>query len=544
MQKYWYKNAIIYSLHVESFMDSNGDGIGDFKGLTSSLNYLSDLGVNCIWLLPFFTSPNKDHGYDVVDYYNVDPRYGTLGHFVEFLSNAEARGIRVLVDLVLNHTSVEHPWFQEARKGKDNKYHDYYIWVDEKPRLKEDKNMVGRGDNWAWDAVAGRYYYHTFYEHQADLNISNPLVQEEIKYIFRFWLRLGVSGFRLDAVPHMLATNGNMKWTNSPFQFLKDLRTCMEEYRPDGMLLAEADTKPKKYLDYFGNSDQIQMLFNFHLNNNIFLCLAKGEAKSIKDAFDELPLEKLTIAEQMATFLRNHDELDLIGLDKKERDLVFEVFAPEEHMRIYGRGIRRRLAPLLNNDRRKLELLHSLLFSLPGTPVMRYGDEIGMGDDLSLKERNSVRTAMQWTEEPNAGFSSAQGHVEIPIIRDGAYGYPILNVHTQLRDPNSLLNVIKRMIDARMSCKEFGLGTHEFLKTGHKGVLAHCCTQGHGLSLALHNFTGEEVWIKAPLDEDNFSHLLECFADQSYEPYQSGQELRLAPYGYRWFTKSTLLTIA
>lgn len=303
MQKHWYKNAIIYSLHVESFMDSNGDGVGDFKGLTSSLNYLSNLGINCIWLLPFFSTTNKDHGYDIIDYYNVDPRYGSLGHFVEFLSSAEDIGIRVLLDLVLNHTSVEHPWFREARKGKDNRYHDYYIWVDEKPKTKNGKNIVGRDDTWAWDELAGQYYYHTFYEHQADLNISNPIVQDEIKYILRFWLRLGVSGFRLDAVPHMLASNGNMQWETSPFQFIKDLRRCVEEYSPEGLLLAEVDTKPKKYLDYFGDSDQVQMLFNFHLNNNIFLSLAECDAKPILDAFKELPFEKMNYPEQMATFL-------------------------------------------------------------------------------------------------------------------------------------------------------------------------------------------------------------------------------------------------
>ena len=543
MSTYWYKNAIIYSAHLETFMDSNADGIGDFKGLSRSLDYLSGLGITCIWLLPFFPSPNRDHGYDISEYLNIDPRYGTLGHFVEFIDAAEERGIRVLIDLVLNHTSVDHPWFQEARKDKNSKYHKYYIWMDEKPANSHEDIVFAhhQNGNWEYDNVARQYYYHTFYQHQPDLNLTNPEVQEEIKYILHFWLKLGIAGFRMDAVPHMLRNKGNEKFAGDPFQFLKDIRSFVEEQRKDALLLAEVDTEPKEYVKFFGNGDQVQMLLNFYLNNHIFLALARKEATPVERALEKLP--QTSIKEQMGIFIRNHDELDLERLTDQERNDVYSAFAPEENMRIYGRGIRRRLAPMLHNDRKCIELVYSLLFSLPGTPVLRYGDELGMGDDLSLPERNSVRTAMQWSTERHGGFSaSGEDKVSVPVIGDGEYGYKKINAHDQMRNQNSLLNWMERAISVRKECMEFGWGDYEVLKTKNSAVLAHGCYWKNGYAIAVHNFSGQECVIRLELKEEGkVEHLIECFSDQQYDMVAHvNRELRIGPFGYRWFRKSAL----
>ena len=542
MVKYWYKNAIIYSLHVKTFMDGNGDGIGDFKGLTLSLDYLAGLGVTCIWILPFFPTPNKDHGYDVADYLNVDERFGTLGHFVEFLDAAEEKGIRVIIDLVVNHTSVDHPWFQQARKDRNSKYRKYYIWLDEKPENSNEDIVFGhhQNGNWEYDEVAGQYYYHTFYQHQADLNISNPDVQEEIKYILHFWLKLGIAGFRMDAVPHMLKNKGNEKFKDDPFQFLRNVRRFNEDQRKDAILLAEVDTEPEKYQDFFGDSNQVQMLFNFYLNNHIWLALARKSALPVADALRRLP--QTTLKEQMGIFIRNHDQLDLERLTEEERNEVFKVFGPDPEMQIYGHGIRRRVAPMLNNDRQWMELAYSLLFSLPGTPILRYGQEIGMGDDLSLKERDSVRTAMQWSDEKHGGFSAFAGdETAVPIIREGEYGYKAVNVHKQMRDPKSLLNWIERAISVRKECVEFGYGDYELLETNNSAVLAYVCRYKGGAAFAIHNFSDQECTVKVKFTDTVFEHMIEYFSNEDYEPVQPvSPEVRLSRYGYRWFRKSPL----
>jgi maltose alpha-D-glucosyltransferase/alpha-amylase len=542
MAKYWYKNAIIYSTHVEIFMDSDGDGIGDFKGLSRSLDYLAGLGVTCIWLLPFFTSPNRDHGYDIMDYLNVDPRFGTLGHFVEFLDAADEKGMHVIIDLVLNHTSTDHPWFQQARKDRNSKYHNYYIWLDEKPANPNEDIIFGhhQNGNWEFDQQAGRYFYHTFYQHQPDLNITNPAVQEEIKYILHFWLKLGIAGFRMDAVPHMMRNKGNAKFDGDPFQFLRDIRSFVEDQRKDAILLAEVDTEPEKYEDFFGQGNQVQMLLNFYLNNYIFLALARKSATPIVEALQKLP--QTSIKEQMGTFIRNHDELDLERLTESERNEVFTAFAPDENMRIYGRGIRRRLAPMLNNNKAWIELVYSLLFSLPGTPVCRYGDELGMGEDLSLPERNSVRTVMQWSTEQHGGFSTFSGEQSpLTVIKDGEYGYPKVNVHDQMRDPHSLLNWMERVISARKECREFGWGDYEIIKTGSDAVLAHCCHWKNGRAIAVHNFSDQECEVRLGLNDTQSQHLIEYFSDKSYETFDTNsRQLKLGPFGYRWFRKSPL----
>ena len=542
MGTYWYKNAIIYSTHLETFLDSNADGIGDFRGLSRSLDYLAGLGVTCVWLLPFFPSPNRDHGYDISEYLNVDPKYGTLGHFVEFVEAAEDRGIRIIIDLVLNHTSTEHLWFQEARRNKKSKYYNYYIWLDEKPENPHEDIIFGhhQDGNWEYDPVAKQYFYHTFYQHQPDLNITNPDVQEEIRYILRFWLKLGISGFRMDAVPHMLRNKGNAKFKGNPFDFLKDVRRFVEEQRKDAILLAEVDTEPEKYEDFFGKGDQVQMLLNFYLNNYIFLALARKQAKPIAEALQKLP--QTTLKEQMGTFIRNHDELDLERLTDDEREEVYKAFAPEEHMRIYGRGIRRRLAPMLDNDRKRIELTYSLLFSLPGTPVLRYGDEIGMGEDLSLPERNSVRTAMQWSSEKHGGFSArADGKLPVPIISDGTLGYKNVNVHEQMRRANSLLDWMERAISVRKECMEFGWGDYELIDTNDDAVLAICCHWKNGYAVAVHNMSDRDCSITLDLKQKGIDHLIECFADQQYESFEgNGSSLKIAAYGYRWFRRSAL----
>ncbi|HYH56334.1 MAG TPA: alpha-amylase family protein [Anseongella sp.] len=546
MASYWYKNAIIYSLDIKTFMDSNGDGRGDFTGLIKSLDYLSGLGITCLWVQPFFPSPNKDNGYDVSDYYAIDPDLGNLGSFVEFIDKAKENGIRVLIDLVLNHTSDQHPWFREARQDRNSKYRNYYIWVDKKPRTSGTDTVFGKhqGGNWEYDEMAKAWYYHTFYKHQPDLNITNPDVIKEIRWIMRFWLKLGVAGFRMDAVPHMIRQKGNEKFEGDPHDFFRGLREFVEEQRKDAVLLAEVDTEPERYRDFLGKSDQMHMLFNFYLNNYLFLAFARGEAGPVIKALKALP--PISGKEQLATFLRNHDELDLERLSDKEREEVFAAFAPEENMRIYGRGIRRRLPPMFGNDRRRIELAYSLLFSLPGTPVFRYGDEIGMGDDLSLKERNSVRTVMQWSAEKNGGFSTASAEeLFLPAISGGEFGYERLNVHQQMRDPNSFLNWMERIIAARKECIEFGRGEYEIIPSGNPGILIHCCRWKSGLSLAIHNFTGEEcdvtLDLKTPEEKDPV-HLIDMFGDKVYEAFDpDSPTLHLSKFGYRWLRKSSLI---
>jgi len=439
---------------------------------------------------------------------------------------------------VLNHTSVDHPWFQEARKDKQSRYRKYYIWLDEKPENPNEDIIFAhhQNGNWEYDEVAGQYYYHTFYQHQPDLNITNPEVRREIQYILHFWLRLGISGFRMDAVPHMVKEKGNEKFTDDPFQFLRDIRFFTEEQRKDSILLAEVDTEPEEYQNFFGNSDQVQMLLNFYLNNHVFLALARKEAKPISDALARLP--QTTIKEQMGVFIRNHDELDLERLTESQRQEVYKVFAPEKNMQIYGRGIRRRLAPMLHNNRKWLELVYSLLFTLPGTPILRYGDEIGMGEDLTLKERNSVRTAMQWSAERHGGFSrSTADPLPVPITSQGEFGYQNVNVHAQMPDPLSLKNWMERMIAVRKECIEFGYGDYEVIRVDHPGVFAHVSRYKTGVALALHNLTDQPASV---VFTESLEHLIEYFGDQKYEPVSDDNLIHLGPFGYRWFRKSPL----
>lgn len=531
----WYKNAIIYSLDVETFMDGNADGIGDFGGLLKRLEALASLGVTCIWLMPFYASPNRDNGYDVKDYYSVDPRLGTLGEFVEFVHQARQYGIRVIVDLVVNHTSSEHPWFQAALEGPDSKYHDYYIWSKEKPENIED-GVVFPGQQhsvWTYAEQVDAWYFHRFYEHQPDLNIDNPAVLKEIRQIMGFWLQLGVSGFRIDAAPFLI----ELRQQDSPdfamkYEYLKDFRQFLSWRQGDAIMLAEANVSPDKVSNYFSDGDQFHMLFHFMLNQYLYLGLIRQDADCIRKAIEAVP--SLPDAGQWAIFLRNHDELSLDKLTEEERQEVFDALGPDETMQIFDRGLRRRLAPLLSNDRRRLELFNSLLFTLPGTPVIYYGQEIGMGEDLSQKGRSSVRTPMQWSREQNAGFSAAPRDQLIrPVIEEGEYRYEEVNVADQSRDEHSLLNWMKKIIRARKECPEFGFGRFEMMDFDEPGIFAHRCWTEEGEVMALHNLTDKEVTIRLDFDSE-VRHVIDVLGDRLFEPEEGSSEIDLGEYGYHW----------
>ena len=436
----WYKNAVLYCLDVGTFMDSNGDGIGDFEGLVRRLDYLAGLGVTCLWLMPFQKSPRRDDGYDISDYYQVDSDFGTLGDFVDFTHEANQRGIRVMIDLVVNHTSDQHPWFQEARRDKHSKYRDYYIWADRRPE-DADQGMVFPGvqkTTWTRDKVSGKYYFHRFYDFQPDLNTQNPAVQEEIRKIMGFYLQLGVCGFRMDAMPFVIQSKGADRKQVEHYPMLREFREFLQWRCGDAIILAEANVVPDLGINYFGeDGDRLHMMFNFWVNQRVFYALAAGDCRPLRRALEQT--RKRPPTGQWAHFLRNHDELDLGRLGDEQRQAVFDAMGPDRNMQLYDRGIRRRLAPMLDGDRRRIELAYSLLFTLPGTPVIRYGDELGMGDNLRLKERNCARTPMQWSTEPHAGFTRGDRPV-VPVIEDGPYGFHKINAADQRRDPQSLLN--------------------------------------------------------------------------------------------------------
>lgn len=532
----WYKNAIVYSLDVETFMDSDGDGIGDFQGLTKCLDHLSGIGITCLWLLPFYSSPNRDNGYDVMDYYNVDPRLGTLGDFVEFMHQARERGIRVIVDLVVNHTSIQHPWFQAARKDKNSKYRDFYVWSEDPPKFDPKLLMFPNVEDsiWDYDEEAGAYYLHHFYKEQPDLNISNRAVKEEICLIMGFWLELGVSGFRIDAAPFLIKGIGIKGAEREDLQgFLSEMREFVSSRRGDAVLLAEANVPPEQISVYFDKGDKMHMLFNFLLNQCMFLALARRESHPLRDGLKSLP--DLPGICQWLNFVRHHDELALDRLNKSQQEEIFQAFAPDENMRIYGHGIRRRLPPMMNGDRRQIELVYSLMFSLPGTPLLRYGEEIGMGDDLSLEGRTSVRTPMQWSNAPNGGFSTAPPDALVrPVIAQGKYGYQRVNVATEQRDPNSLINWMERLIRTRKQCPELGVGSWQLLETDDLCVFAHCCEWQDKAVIALHNLADRACTVTLKLQDDK--HLIDVFGDRQYELLSDeSRSIPLEAFGYRWF---------
>jgi maltose alpha-D-glucosyltransferase/alpha-amylase len=535
----WYKNAVFYCLSVATYMDANGDGIGDFKGLLRRLDYLQGLGITTIWLMPFQPSPGRDDGYDISDYYGVDPRYGTLGDFVEFTHGCRQRGIRVIIDLVVNHTSDAHKWFREARKSKDSPYRDWYVWSDRKP-ANAGKGMVFPGvqkSTWTYDKEARAWYFHRFYDFQPDLNTSNPHVQAEILKIMGFWIQAGVSGFRMDAVPFVIATKGpKVRTPVEQYDMLRSFREFLQWRQGNAIILGEANVLPETDMEYFGkDGGRIHMMFNFHVNQHLFYAMASADSRPLAKALVATKPRPATA--QWGHFLRNHDELDLGRLTKAQREAVFEAFGPEKNMQLYDRGIRRRLAPMLGGDRRRLELAYSLLCTLPGTPVIRYGDEIGMGDNLDLPERNCARTPMQWSTEPHAGFTESDKPF-LPVIDKGPYGYEHVNVAKQRRDPNSLLNWTERIIRMRKEVPEIGWGDFQVITTRDPAVLVVRYDWRNNSVLIVHNFDDKprEISFAVGLPGDAGKLLVNLLTEDHSQANDRGKyTLLLEAYGYRWY---------
>ena len=533
----WYKNAIIYCLSISTFMDANGDGIGDFRGLMNRLDYLQGIGVTAIWLMPFQPSPLRDDGYDVADYYGVDPRYGTLGDFVEFAHGCKQRGIRVIIDLVVNHTSDKHPWFQEARSDPKSKYRDWYVWSKKKPK-DANAGVVFPGvqkSTWNYDKEARAWYFHRFYDFQPDLNTSNPEVQAEILKIIGFWIQLGVSGFRMDAVPFVIAKKGpDVKVPVEQYEMLRTFQEFLSWRQGDAVILAEANVVPKTDMEYFGEAgERLQMMFNFAVNQHLFYALASGDSRPLVKALEATKTSEATA--QWGHFLRNHDELDLGRLTEKQRQTVFGAFGPEKDMQLYDRGIRRRLAPMLQGDRRRLELAYSLMMGLPGTPVLRYGDEIGMGENLRLPERNCARTPMQWSAEPQGGFTKSEKPI-LPVISGGAYGFEHVNVAQQRRDPDSLMNWMERMIRMRKETPEVGWGEFTVLQTRTPETLAIRYDWRNNSVVAVHNLRAEPREVLLDVGVEDSRCLVNLLSQENSDADAAGKHrLLLEPYGYRWY---------
>jgi len=535
----WYKNAVVYCLSVGTYMDANGDGIGDFQGLMRRLDYLHGLGVTAIWLMPFQASPGKDDGYDISDYYTVNPAYGSLGDFVDFTHGAKQRGIRVIIDLVVNHTSNEHAWFQDARSDPSSKYRDWYVWSKKKPG-NANQGMVFPGvqkSTWTHDTLAKEWYFHRFYNFQPDLNTSNPEVQAEILKIMGFWIQLGVSGFRMDAVPFVISTKGaDVKKPREQYDMLRTLREFLQWRVGDSIILAEANVLPNTDMQYFGDDgDRMHMMFNFQVNQNLFYALASGDTKPLARAMQKT--ESRPESGQWGMFLRNHDELDLGRLTKSQRQKVFDAFGPNKEDQLYDRGIRRRLAPMLGGDRRRIELAYSLMFTLPGTPVLRYGDELGMGDDLSLPERTCCRTPMQWSTEPHGGFTKSDKPVT-PVISGGPYGFEHLNAADQRRNSDSMLNWTERIIRMRKEVPEIGWGPFEVLDTGNDAVLAVRYDWRNNSVLFLHNLAHDpcEVEFSVGLKDASGDQLINLLSPDHSTAADNGKHtVCLEGYGYRWY---------
>lgn len=534
----WYKNAVIYCVDLDLFRDANGDGVGDFQGLSDRLHHLEALGVNCIWVMPFFPTPNRDNGYDIVDFYGVDKRFGSLGDFVNFTHAAHDRGMRVIIDLVVNHTSIDHPWFQASRSDPSSPYRDWYVWSEEKPESISD-GVVFPGVQdavWTYDEVAEAWYLHRFYEHQADLNITNPAVREEIDKIIGFWLALGVSGFRLDAVPFLIEYKGlkeSERPSSDPHRYLTHLRDFVAWRRAGGVLLAEANIPFDQADEYFGDGDRLHMIFNFMWNQKLFLSLARGDARALRKSMEETP--EIPESAHWAIFLRNHDELDLGRLSDEEREETFRAFAPDDDMRIYQRGIRRRLAPMLGGDCARLRMVYSLLFALPGAPVLYYGEEIGMGDDLSLPERMAVRTPMQWSDGPNAGFSDADpGKLPLGPIDTGPFDFRAVNVSAQQEAAGSLLEHCRSLARVRRSCTEIGWGRWRSIDAGDDRVLALKHSWENGKVLTLHNFSNEKISVSIECSNDPV--FLRKIIGVAEIPARTARKhtIELPAYGYTW----------
>lgn len=535
----WFKNAIIYEAPVRAFADSNGDGIGDFRGLTEKLDYLQDLGITAVWLLPFFPSPLRDDGYDIADYTNVNPIYGTLEDFKEFLESAHQRDIRVIIELIVNHTSDQHPWFQRARRSpKGSVERDFYVWSDTPEKYQEARIIFKdfETSNWSWDAVAKSYYWHRFYSHQPDLNYDNPAVQKAVFEVLDFWLEMGVDGLRLDAVPYLYEREGtNCENLPETHEFLKQLRSYIDGKYPHRMLLAEANQWPEDAAAYYGNGDECQMNFHFPLMPRLFMSVRMEDSFPIIDILQQTP--SIPDNCQWALFLRNHDELTLEMVTDEDRDYMYRVYAQDQEMRV-NLGIRRRLAPLLGNDRRQIQLLNSLLLSLPGTPVLYYGDEIGMGDNVYVGDRNGVRTPMQWSADRNAGFSRGSSQrLYLPVIVESEYHYAAVNVEAQQANPNSLWYWMKRLIAVRKRFQALGKGSFEFLHPDNRKVLAFTRTYGDEHILVVANLSRFVQTVELDLTPFRGMVPVEIFGRTQFPPInESPYFLSLGSYSFYWFT--------
>ncbi len=537
----WWKNAIIYCVDTQAFLDTNSDGVGDLDGLTQRIDYLAGLGVTCLWLMPIYPSPEQDYGYDVADYYGVADKYGSLGDLVELVRVARERGIRVIADLVINHTSVDHPWFQMARQDHPI-YRDFYVWSDEKPP-DADKGVIFPGKQesiWSYDRAAKRWYMHRFMPFQPDLNINNPLVRDEIHKVIGFWLELGLSGFRIDAVPFLIEQVGQANpATQDPHDYLRDIADFASRRRGDTMLLAEANEPLDLLAGYFGErGDQMHMLFSFVTNQALYLSFVRHDATPVADALRSLP--PTPPEGQWANFIKNHDEASLDKLSEAEREEVFAAFAPKKSMRLFERGIRRRFPPMVDGDRRRMELAYSLLYSLPGTPVLFYGEEIGLGDNLAMAERESVRLPMQWANRPGGGFTLAdEKALPRPVLRDGPFGYRKLNVEDQRGDRGSFLNWTERAIRTRKEWPEFGWGEWQVLGTRNPRVLAHVATWDGSSALAIHNFSDQPARASVQLPKEarsgRWQHLFGTLDVEPPEIADGRISCELPPYGYHWF---------
>jgi maltose alpha-D-glucosyltransferase / alpha-amylase len=533
----WFKDAIFYEVYVRGFYDSNADGIGDFRGLTEKLDYLQWLGINCIWLLPMYESPLKDGGYDIADYYAMLPEYGRLEDFKTFLAAAHERGIRVIADLVINHTSDQHPWFQEARKGLDSARRDWYVWSDTSERYGDARIIFTDTEhsNWSWDEEAQAFYWHRFFHHQPDLNYDNPEVRQAMLDVVSFWMEMGLDGFRVDAVPYLFEREGtNCENLPETHAFLKKLRAYVDEHHPNCLLLAEANQWPEDVVEYFGRGDEFHMGYHFPIMPRLFMALRQEDRRPIVEILERTP----AIPEncQWGMFLRNHDELTLEMVTDEERDYLYNEYAKDRRMRL-NVGIRRRLAPLMDNGQRRIELLHGLLLSLPGSPFLYYGDEIGMGDNIYLGDRDGVRTPMQWSADRNAGFSRADfARLYFPIIMDPVYGYQSVNVEAQQRYDTSLLHWVRHMIHLRKRHQLFGRGSLEFVKPDNRKIFAFTRSYRGETVLCVYNLARSAQPVELDLSAHQGLIPVEMMSGTEFPMIgEMTYQLAFGPYGFYWF---------
>jgi trehalose synthase len=537
----WWKNAVVYCLDVETFHDADGDGIGDVRGLAERIDYLAELGVTCLWLMPFYPSPDRDDGYDITDFYGVDPRLGNLGELVEVVRTAHDRGLRVIADLIVNHTSDQHPWFKAARRSTSNPYRDYYVWRDsEPPDTSAEVVFPDQEDSiWEYDERTGEWYLHHFYSHQPDLNVGNPKVRDEILRTIGFWLELGFDGFRVDAVPFLMkdkdATKSPGDLPGDPHLLIKELRAFMSRRKGDSVLLGEVNVPHAEQYEYFGAEagDELHMMFDFIGMQAAYLALARADGRPLARALLDRPAIHPNC--QWATFLRNHDELTLDKLTDHERAEVFAAFGPEEEMQLFGRGLKRRLPPMMGGDPRRIRMAYSLLFSLPGTPALYYGEEIGMGEDLEAEGRLAVRTPMQWSAGRNGGFSEAPPARLVQRTVPDGYGPQHVNVAQQRLDPGSHWSFMRTLIGTYRLCPELGWGAFSVIDQPLTQVLAHRCDLDEVATIAVHNLSADPVAVRVTIDGlADGRELVDLFSHEEVSTAESAVETRLEGYGFRW----------